>query len=265
MYGLLLNPGKDRLDVLVCKDSILRAMSIWDEILTSIEKKGYKVRLGNAYPFRTVITVDGEDLCIRVREKIIRSEHVPNQAQPFRHLFTTTTWDYRPSGKLILTIDYLNCHNQTVNQITWNDTGKKRIEDRLISITEVMEKVANDLKRKRAWAEERDRIWKEEQRQREEVARQEALEEKRGEQLQQQASAWTLASSIRQFIEAVREEATRRGGAIDKESPLGRWLEWAERQADALDPVDDLITSLSFFKLQEEDERGPSSTCRNDQ
>jgi hypothetical protein len=47
-------------------------MAIWDRILKSIGKRGFKVRMENEYPGRTLATVDGEDLSIRLREKVQR-------------------------------------------------------------------------------------------------------------------------------------------------------------------------------------------------
>src|SRR5207302_487051 len=101
---------------------------------------------------------------------------VPTEAEKermerFNHLYSGQTWDHRPSGKLILTIDYLNCHNQTVNQVTWTDSDKKRIEDRLDSFSDVLGEVAKDLKRRRALSEERERTMKGEDRRRQDAAR----------------------------------------------------------------------------------------------
>ncbi|HTU22443.1 MAG TPA: hypothetical protein VMG10_30665 [Gemmataceae bacterium] len=225
-------------------------MAIWDRLLKAVEASGFKVRMEREYPGRTIVTVDDEELSVRLREKVSRTEHVPTEAEKermerFKHLHGVPVWDHRPSGKLVLTIDYLNCHNQTVNQVTWTDNDKKRIEDRLDSVSNVLEEVAKDLKRRRALWEERERTMKEEERRRQEAARLEAEEKKRIEQLQRQASAWTVACSIRQFVQAVRQEAARRTGAIEPGGLLDDWLQWAERHAASIDPVAAVLAGTS--------------------
>jgi hypothetical protein len=255
MYDTLLYPGIGRLNVDVSRETIPRSMLVWDRLLKAVEASGFEVRMTKEYPARTIVTVDGEPLSIRVREVVSRSEHVPTAAEKERmeRLNLThvgPTWDYRPSGRLVLTIDFVNCHNQTSTQVTWTDTKKKRIEDRMGSVSDVLVEVANDLKRRRALWEERERIRKEEERQRQEAARIVAEERKRCEQLERQASAWTLACSIRQFIQAVREIATRRTGAVEEKSPLDRWVQWAERHAASIDPVGSVLADVGSVDTQ---------------
>ena len=250
LYDILLYPGPSRLNVLVSKAAIPRSMAIWDRLLKAVEASGFKVRMEREYPGRTVVTVDGEELPVRLREKVSRTEHVPTEAEKesmeqFHYLHGVPTWDYRPSGKLVLTIDYLNCHNQSVNEVTWSDSDKKRIEDRLGSVSNVLEEVSKDLKRRTALWEERERTMREEERRRQEAARLEAEEKKRIEQLERQAAAWTVACSIHQFVQAVRQEATRRRGAIEAGDPLGQWFQWAERHAASIDPVAVVLAGTS--------------------
>lgn len=250
MYDVLLFAGIDHLNVQVSKEAIPRSMSIWDRLLKAMESSGFKVRKTKEYPARTVVTVDGEPLSIRLREIVSRNEHVPTAAERERMErlnlnHAGAAWDYRPSGRLVLTIDYVTIHKQLSNQVTWTETNKKRLEDRLDSFAGVLVGVANDLKRRRALWEERERIRKEEERQRQEAARILAEEKKRCEQLERQASAWTVAYSIRQFIQEVRQEATRRTGAIEAGGSLDLWLRWAEQHAATIDPVAIVLAGTS--------------------
>lgn len=242
MYDVLLYPGIGRLNVEVSKGAITRSMLIWDRLLRTMESNGLEVKLTTAYPARTIVTVDGEPLSIRLRERVSRIEQVQTAAERERmeQLNLThygPTWDYRPSGNLILTIDHVNCHNQTLTEVTWADTPKRRIEDRLDSFADVLVKAVKEMKRRWAAAKERDRIRNEEQRKREDAARLQVEEKKRKEELERQASGWTVACSIRHFIHAVQDEAVRRRGGIDPGSPLEHWLQWAERHAASIDPV----------------------------
>lgn len=250
LYDALLCPGPNRLNVLVSRAAIPRSVLIWDRLLKAVEAGGFTVRMERDYPGRTIVTVDGEELSLRMREKMSRTERVPTGAEKqrmerFKHLHAVPTWDHRPSGKLVLTIDYVNCHNQTVNQVTWTDSVKMRIEVRLDSVCEHLIEVAKDLKRRRALWEERDRTMGEEERRRQEAAGLEAEEKKRVEKLQRQASAWTVACSIRQFVQAARQEATRRVGAVEPGGPLDEWLQWAERHAASIDPVAAVLAGMN--------------------
>ena len=132
----LIRPSKiKRLNVCVGKESVHRSMLIWDRILKAIEGK-FKVRMEKEPPCRTIVTVDGEELSIGLKEKLNRREHVPTpeekeRAKGYSQLFQRPTWDHIPSGKLVLTIDYFNIHNHKINEVTWTDGERKRIEDRL--------------------------------------------------------------------------------------------------------------------------------------
>lgn len=238
----LLHPGPNRLNVLVSKEAIPRSMLIWDRVLKAVGASGFKARMEGEYSARTIVTVDGLKLSLRLREKLSRTEHVPTDAEKermerFKHLHGVPTWDQRPSGKLVFTIDLVNCHDQTVNQVTWTDTDKKPIEDRLDSVSDVLLETAKGLKRRMALWEERERTMRAEERGRQEAARLEAEEKARIAQLEKQASAWAVACSIRQFVLAVRQEAIRRTGAIEAAGPLDQWLQRAERHAASVDPV----------------------------
>jgi exonuclease VII large subunit len=125
----------------------------------------------------------------------------------------------------------------------WADGKKRRIEDCLNSIADVLAEIVDRLVRRRAENEEwertrpeRERQRAEDERQRAEIARLQAEEEKRIDNLRKQAAAWEQASSIRRFVAAVRDEATRRC-TQEPGSLLEKWIQWAEAHADKIDPV----------------------------
>ncbi len=241
----VIRPSKvKRLNVCVGKESVHRSMLIWDLILKAIEGK-FKVRMEKEPPCRTIVTVDGEELSIGLKEKTARKDHIPTPAEEiemkrYKHLHDVPKWDFLPSGKLVLAIDYVNVHKELVNQVKWTDGEKKTVEDRLGAIVEVLIDVAKDLKEGRERAKEWQRKWDEERRQEKEARRLRVEERKRIKRLKKQVSTWKLAASIRRFINAVREEAARRGG-IEPGSPLDKWVQWAEGQAAKIDPVRSLL------------------------
>lgn len=241
-HGLLRPEGNQALNVQVGRESIKRSMLICDQLLKAIDAQGFKVRSEDKYPFRTIVSVDGVQLSIVLREKTCRREHVPTteeraRMQRYPHLYPAPEWEYCPSGRFVFKIDYVNCHRESVNQVTWADSDRKLIEERLGTVVDLFSKVVRDIKRKIAWSEQDARERQEKERQRHEFARREAEEQKQRSELEQQAKSFEAACSLRRLIGCVRDEATSRQGKIDAESPIGRWIEWASRHADTLDPV----------------------------
>lgn len=83
-----------------------------------------------------------------------------------------------------------------------------------------------------------------ERQEREEIERQRiekerAIQEERERVLAllQDVKNWHKSKQIREYIEAVKEQAVRDNGIISSDSELGKWLTWAVQQADNLDPL----------------------------
>jgi hypothetical protein len=193
-------------------------------------------------PYRTIVTVGGEELSVSVKEKMTRKEHVatPEElelAKQYVYLCQPPKWDWLPSGKLVLAIDSFQDESRKISEVTWTDGEKKHIEDRLDAIAKVLRDVAKELKERRVRAEEWRQKQKEEQRQRREARRLRRLEKRKLRLLKKQLSAWKQAVSMRRFIQAVRDQAIRRHGGIQPGSPLETWVQWAKGQADRIDPV----------------------------
>jgi hypothetical protein len=131
----------------------------------------------------------------------------------------------------------VNCHRESVNQVTWADSDKKLIEERLSTVVDLLSKVVRDIKRKIAWSEQDAREREEKERQRQETIRREAQEMKLRDELEQQAKSFETACSLRRFVACVRDEEIARRGRIEPESSIGKWIEWASRHADRIDPV----------------------------
>lgn len=73
-----------------------------------------------------------------------------------------------------------------------------------------------------------------------EVERKQREEEARRQSLEQEAAQWAHSQNIPAFLQAVHQEAARRGVPLDRDSPLGQWLAWAHEHAERLDPLGEL-------------------------
>jgi hypothetical protein len=70
-----------------------------------------------------------------------------------------------------------------------------------------------------------------------------AEEQRRGEELEQESQRWHRSRLVREYLAAVKETALREHAVIDPGSELDRWLAWAHRYADRLDPLDRSLVS----------------------
>lgn len=224
-------------------------MAIWDQLLKALKTNRFKIRMQNEYPGRTIVTVDGEDMSIRLREKVQRQVHVATpeeieRAKRYSNLFPPPAWDHVPTGKLVLVVEYRNVNGACVEGFTWTDSDKKRIEDRLESFSQALVDLARCLKEEARHKMQNVNAWEEEERRRQDAGRQLAEEKKRVELLERQAATWTLACSIRRFVQAVRDEANRLGQRNEPGTPLDQWIQWAERHAASIDPVGSVVAGV---------------------
>jgi hypothetical protein len=248
--GLIWPLTTERLNVCVSRAAIPRAMEIMDRLLKALEEKGFALRMADGPPCRTVVTVDDQALSISLKEKTTRREHVPTpperaKMEKYKYGHGVPTWDYHPSGTLVLSIDVINSRQELVNEVKWADGKRKRIDDRVAGIGDELPRMVREMKARWARAKAAHQAWEEELRRREEAARMQAKEAKRAKALKAQAAAWRQARSVRKLAQATREEAVRRHGEIEPDSPLDRWLRWVEGQADAIDPIPTILAGTS--------------------
>ena len=62
--------------------------------------------------------------------------------------------------------------------------------------------------------------------------------------LRQDATDWRESRQCRAYIAAVRQDAVTRGLDVGDESEKGKWLQWATKQADRLDPFKESPPSI---------------------
>ena len=133
---------------------------------------------------------------------------------------------YERSGKLALHIE----EDEKGYRRRWADGKEQRVEDLLPQCLAGLMMVA---RAKRIWAEERamrEAEWEKERREREEFAR-------LMQQLEKWLEGWNKAKQLREFVAAVEKDCLAKGVSTAAESPKGKWMAWALRQADRFDPL----------------------------
>ena len=152
----------------------------------------------------------------------------PNSSSP--HAYNPVLLE--PTG--ILSIEVWKYYAEGL-QKTWRDRESVRLEEQLPKCVAGMMRIAL---KERAERDKREKEEQEKQKRIDEVRaelRQIEKEEKKIRALEREAIQWRRAERLRAYIEAVRRDAVRRTDPEDHAAVL-KWIEWAERQADRIDP-----------------------------
>jgi len=244
-YGRIMTHGLSCLNVRVSKALLPRALRVMNTIITELEKREMKIFIKErGYP-NTILSIKGEELEICIEEPSRKVEHQKTKseledAKCYPSLYAHTTYDYKPLGKLRL---FINTYTRGTIRKSWRDSESKIIEDRLNEIFIGFIKTADEIKQDRLRREEEEEEKERLERIRlyEEIQRQKAEEEQRISNLLKQVNSWSQSDAIKNFINHVKTAAIEKYGEIEVESDLGKWLTWANLQAQRLDPTPKLI------------------------
>jgi len=110
------------------------------------------------------------------------------------------------------------------------DGKGQRVEDLLAECLGGLMTVA---RAKRIWFEELER--RRAEREKEIKAREDFA--RMVQQLEKWLEGWNKAKQIREFVAAFQKDCTAKGVPTTEDSPKGKWIAWALRQADRCDPL----------------------------
>ncbi|HPM10513.1 MAG TPA: hypothetical protein PK941_08740 [Paludibacter sp.] len=242
-YGRIMNHRLSCLNVRVSKVLLPRVLRIMDTITKELEKREMKIFIKGRECPNTTLSIKGEELKICIEEPSGKVEHQKTKseiedARRYPSLYGGTTYDYKPSGKLRILIE---TYTRDAMRKSWRDSESKKIEDRLNEIFIGFINVAEERKQDHLQREKEEKERLERIRLYEEIQRQKAEEEKRINVLLQQVNSWSQSNAIKNFIHHIKTAAIEKYGEIDEESDLGKWLTWANHQAQRLDPTSILI------------------------
>jgi hypothetical protein len=222
----------------VAPDSLPRALRILDTLIRALEERDFPVTIDReSDALRAVVAVQDTTVGIRLEERRKQVEIAPSASDVV--LSDAYPWRSNPrkeaqyTGKFALKIaeDWAKGVRRK-----WADGKTQRVEDCLNAFVVGLVQAAEAKKQAQAEWEEQQRRREEERRRRFEEERQRQEEARRGRQLEEEATAWAKAEQLRAYVAAVREHAEQAGG-VEPESKVARWLAWAERYAEAADPL----------------------------
>jgi hypothetical protein len=253
-------PGKDGLvqpkaahclAVRVAPNSIDRSARLLDALIKALEAKGFAVSADEGETAKTWVALLGEKLSLRLEETVERQEKVQSF---FNHRHD---YDLVPTGRLTLRIDDALGGG---NRRQWSD-GKKSLDGQLHAVVGGLVKTAEVTKAIRAENARREKERQEDERRRQEHERRRREEEARVIDFDRKLAGWEQAKRIRRFVAAVRDNAIRCAGVIVPGSEQDRWLAWAWRRADRLDPLlaaraEDRWPPTQGLKVKTSDPRG---------
>jgi hypothetical protein len=243
-------PGREAvcLDLRVSKACLPRALRIIAALVHILEKEGFNVLAEKRDSESTCATIYGQAIRFGLVE---RSRQVKPPTPPNAKSGVPTSYAYNsiklePTGRLSVEIWKYSTGGY---QKTWRDRDSVSLEDQLPKCAAGMIRIA-------LWAraEQARRVKAEEAQQKQidevtDVLRRIEEEEKKIKTLKREAVAWWRAERIRNYIAARRADAAAQPDSNQKKEIL-EWIDWAEEQADRIDPLKKTPASIIDDKQQ---------------
>jgi len=236
--GFLTTEGGAVLDVQIGLGSVDRAVLLIHALLTAAADRGYKFSADG----KCWLLVDEQPLAVRIYEAKDKTAHIPTAAEASRqasedewrsqHKYPERTrkvyrsWDYFPSGRLVLEIFDPKQMRWGEDPVVgrWRDRSGRRLEDQLGDATIALKVGAATARHQRAKEEEEDRIRHEAEERRRDQERQRRLLEKVTNFLMGKAEAYAQLARLEDLAAYLSKQGSR--PVLDKKSDLNRALDF---------------------------------------
>ena len=247
-FGILTVDTSRGVVVKVGRDSIDRALRILNALLKALVSRGF-ASADDDGTSETTLTIFAEKVTFEIEDSLDRKEHELTPAEQKEKLrrpwmYSQPQYDYTPSGNLVLRIT-----NPTsdVDRLTWADGRKQRLEKVLNSFVAGLIRAAAAGRKLRVWRENFERERAEEDRKRRQRDQLKRIEERSLWALFSEAAYWQKSQQIRAYVRAVKARAEKDLCDITPGSSLDKWMAWALKRADRLDP----LAPLSYCTQQD--------------
>jgi hypothetical protein len=226
-YGRLWSWDRRCLNVRVSKVTLHRALRVMDALLKALLTRGYTAEVSKDGTAATHVLIGAEKIKVTLWERAKRAEReltAEEKRKPPHEI--SNRWVYGPSGELTFEIDEYcgGCHTK------WVDRARRPLEDQLNEVVAGLILAGEALRLRRLEHEE-------EQRRQQELERRRAEDQERRHYLEQHHEAWLQSRRLREFLRACEESLVGRKGELALDSPEAKWLRWAHRYADRVDPL----------------------------
>lgn len=218
------------LDVAVSRENLDRAERIMEALLKALSARSIavSVREQPKWECHTVAMLMGEEVAFRLWEQRRR---VRPMVKPNPDVFNTPELEL--TGLLRLEI---LTHGGRATRRSWGDGRKQMVEECLNAFIISLREIADACRRRTAQREREKAARAEEERVRQEQEARRKGEQERLNQLLADADAWHRSQRLREFMAAVMSKFEQLPAEKQTDS-LRRYLDWANRQADRIDPL----------------------------
>ena len=249
--GHLVTIGKHVLDARISSGLIDRCALIFDTLIKESEVLGYTWKVTSDE--KTLVEVDGEPLAIKLVERFNKQAIPPPpppppkrnaQWEPNFSLLRSPQFEWSSTGELNLQIDARTDYGKRKN---WTDTKTGKIEEKLASILDGFEAIAESVKALRLKNEEARRERMTEEAVRFERAKREETHRRLRHKLVKNTKRWEQAQRLREFIQATCNASAITSEHSQQQTAL--WAAWASAQANQLDPLHPDTSSVTSLTV----------------
>jgi hypothetical protein len=249
--GYLVTIGKHVLDARISSGLIDRCALIFDTLIKESEVLGYTWKVTS--DDKTLVEVDGEPLAIKLAERLSKQIIPPPPPTPRRRtarwepdfsLLRAPQFEWSSTGELSLQIDARTEYGKRKN---WTDTKTGKIEEKLTSIFDGFEAIAESMKVLRLKNEEARRERMAEEAARLERAKREESHRRLRHNLVENTKRWEQAQRLRAFIQATCNASAATSEHSQQKTAL--WAAWATSQANLLDPLHPNTSSVTSLTV----------------
>jgi hypothetical protein len=218
--------NKQCLDIHVAAELLDRALSIMNALIFALEEEGLSITVTED---STSVVAFGE----RIRFGIEEDLQIKERREEKSYSGTKMVNVYERSGRIAFQV----WSKATGQRAHWGDGKTKRLEQLLpLCVGGILRNARlNRIEEERRKAREAE--WERQRIEREEHARIEREEQKRFENLEKCMSGWHKANQIREFIDAYEQACLKKGESTNPETYRSKWIQWARKKADWLDPL----------------------------
>lgn len=225
------------------RGALERALRICDALARGLDARQYVLTLADrdGRPV-TIVQLHGEEITIALEETISQVERPAPKRKPSTFGYVAwqpRTFDSVPSGELSLRID--EPESPGVRK-SWSDGKKQRVEECLNAFIVGLVAAALAKKAERERRDAQRRTWEEAERARQLEVQRRTQEAARRRVLREDATRWRDAEALRGYVRALRAALRDEPPAQERRASLEAWLNWAESQADRLDPTTPLLS-----------------------
>lgn len=249
--GHLVTTGKHVLDARISSELIDRCALIFDTLIKESEVLGYTWKVTS--DDKTLVEVDGEPLAIKLAERLSKQIIPPRPPtsrrrtarwEPDFSLLRAPQFEWSSTGELSLQIDACTEYGKRKN---WTDTKTGKIEEKLTSILDGFEAIAESVKSLRLKNEEARRERMAEEVVRLERAKREESHRRLRHKLVENTKRWEQAQRLRAFIQATCDASATTSEHSQQQTAL--WAAWATSQANLLDPLHPSTSSVTSLTV----------------